>query len=322
MKAWIVEQWCKPKEIELKDVETPAPGKGQVLVKVEAAAVNFFDVLQVQGKYQHRPPFPFSPGGEIAGTVESVGEGVDFKPGTRVMATTQGGYAEYALCPADSVWAIPDAMSFEHAAAFPIVYQTSYFGLVHRGRLQKGEWLLVHAGAGGVGSAAIQIGKALGAHIIATAGSEEKLAVCKELGGDQTVNYREEGWHEKVKEITGGHGADVIYDPVGGDVFDLSTKCIAFEGRLVVIGFASGRIPEIKANRILLKNIAIVGLHFGEYRNHKPQMVTDGMNALFKMYEEGTVRPLVSKTYPLADAKQAMADIAGRASTGKLILVP
>lgn len=322
MKAWIVEQWCKPDEIELKDVDAPSPKKGQVLVKVEAAAVNFFDVLQVQGKYQHKPPFPFSPGGEIAGVVESVGEGVSLKPGTRVMATTQGGYAEYALCPHDNVWAIPDAMTFEHAAAFPIVYQTSYFGLVHRGQLQRGEWLLVHAGAGGVGSAAIQIGKALGARIIATAGSPEKLDVCKELGADYTLSYKDEGWQEKIKEITEGHGADVIYDPVGGDVFDLSTKCIAFEGRLVVIGFASGRIPEIKANRILLKNIAIVGLHFGEYRNHKPQMVTDGMNALFKMYEEGIVKPLISKTYPLADAKQAMADIAGRASTGKLILVP
>ncbi|MEW6777903.1 MAG: NADPH:quinone oxidoreductase family protein, partial [Bdellovibrionota bacterium] len=261
--------------------------------------------------------------GEISGTIEAVAPGSSLKPGQRVMATSNtGGYAEFALAYETDIFPIPDSMPFEHAAAFPIVYQTSYFGLVHRGQLKSGEWLLVHAAAGGVGSAAVQIGKALGAKVIATASSEEKLRVCRDMGADHAISYKEPSWVDKVKEITGGKGADVIYDPVGGDTFDLSTKCIAFEGRLVVIGFASGRIPEIAANRILLKNIAIVGLHFGEYRKHNPALVRKSMDELLKLYSQGKLRPVVSKTYPMKDAPKAMRDIGSGGSYGKLVLVP
>lgn len=323
MKAWVVKEWCEPEGMSFEEAPDPVPGKDEVLVRVESAAVNFFDVLQIAGKYQFKPPFPFSPGGEVAGLVAQAPAGSGLVAGDRVMATTKtGGYAQLAVAKASDVYKIPDSMPFEHAAAFPIVYQTSYFGVVYRGALKPGEWLLVHAGAGGVGSAAIQIGKALGARVIATAGSPDKLDVCKELGADYAVSYKNADWYEKIQEITGGHGADVIYDPVGGDVFDLSTKCIAWEGRLVVVGFASGRIPEIKANRVLLKNISIVGLHFGEYRKHAPELVVKSMQDLFKLYEARKITPLVSQTYPLSDAPKAMRDIAGRSSHGKLILKP
>lgn len=323
MKAWVVDQWTDPEGMQLKDVPVPEPGSGEALIRVKAAAVNFFDALQIAGKYQHKPDFPFTPGGEVAGIVEKAPAGSRLKEGSRVMAMVpSGGYAEYCVANQLGVAPIPDSMPFDEAAAFPIVYQTSYFGLVHRAHLKDGERLLVHAGAGGVGSAAIQIGKALGAKVIATAGSEEKLDVCRDLGADHALNYKDDGWQERVLEITAGHGADVIYDPVGGDIFDLSLKCIAWEGRLVVIGFASGRIPEVKVNRVLLKNIAIVGLHFGEYRKHNPQLIVQSLFELFKLYEEGRVKPLVSKTYSLEEAPQAMRDIAGRSSHGKLIIEP
>ncbi len=323
MKAWVVDRWCEPEGMSLREISEPALEAGQVLVRVKAAAVNFFDNLQIHGKYQIKPPFPFSPGGEIAGIVEKTVPGTKLKPGDRVMGTPQtGGYVELTRAFEHDLFKIPPAMSFEEAAAFPIVYLTSYFGLVYRGDVKAGDWLLVHAAAGGVGSAAVQIGKALGAKVIATAGSEEKLKVCEDLGADYALSYKDEGWVEEVKKITGGHGADVIYDPVGGDVFDLSTKCIAWDGRLVVVGFASGRIPTIAANRILLKNIAIVGLHYGEYRKHEPELIPQALEHLFQLYQEGKIRPLVSKIYPLAEAPQALRDIAGRQSHGKLILVP
>lgn len=322
MRAWQVKQFCEPSEIELLDIPTPEPDEGQVLIRNRAAGVNFFDILQIQGKYQWKPPFPFTPGAEVAGIVEKTGAGVsEVKAGDRVIALPMnGGYAEYCLAPARKTFRIPDRMPFPEAAALPIVYQTSYYALKYRAQLQRDEWLLVHAGASGVGMSAIQIGKAMGAQVVATAGSPEKLEFCRELGADHVVGYIGDGWIEKIKEITGG-GANVVYDPVGGDVFDLSTKCIAPEGRLLVIGFAAGRIPTIAANRILLKSISIVGVFWGRRADTEPGYLAAAQAALFEMYNDGKVRPAVFREYALADARQALDDIAQRRVMGKAVLV-
>ncbi|MBI1818164.1 MAG: NADPH:quinone oxidoreductase family protein [Deltaproteobacteria bacterium] len=324
MRAMIVNDWCEPRDMQLVELPDPEPGPGQVCIDVRASACNFFDILMAQGKYQVRPPLPFSPGGEVAGVVRAVGAGVDnVKPGDRVFAMLGwGGYASVALAPAVAVVRMPDAMTFEHGAAFGVVYQTSYFGLVYRANLQPGETLLVHAGAGGVGLAAVQIGRALGARVLATASSPAKLAVAKAHGAEEAYDYSTPEWVERVKAATGSRGADVIYDPVGGDVFDLSTKCIAFGGRLLVIGFASGRIPSIQANRILLKNISIVGLHWGAYRQHDPARIPQAMDALFELYARGAVTPVISSSRPLAEAAAALDEIASRRSTGKVLLIP
>src|SRR5215472_13209671 len=320
MRAMVVEEWCDPKDMRLKELPDPQPGRGEVTIDVRAVGCNFFDILIAQGKYQVRPPRPFAPGGEVAGVIRAVGPDVTgVRVGDRVFAMLGwGGYATIALAPAAAVVRMPDSMSFEHGAAFGVVYQTSYFGLVYRAALQAGETLLVHAAAGGVGLAAVQIGRALGARVLATASSAAKLAIAREHGAELAFDYSTPDWVERVKEATGGRGADVIYDPVGGEIFDLSTKCIAFSGRLLVIGFASGVIPTIQVNRVLLKNIAIVGLHWGAYRQHDPAKIPEAMAALFEMYELGAVVPVVSSTYALADAAKALDEIASRKAIGKL----
>lgn len=320
----IAEQWCEPSDLKLVELPDPKPKKDQVSIDVRAIGCNFFDILMVQGKYQVKPPLPFSPGGEIAGVVRAVGSEVtNVSPGDRVFALLGwGGYASVAVAPAAGVVCMPDDMPFDHGAAFGIVYQTAYFGLVYRGALQAGETLLVHAAAGGVGLAAVQIGKALGARVLATAGSSEKLELARRHGADEVFDYSSDDWVDQVKESTGGKGADVIYDPVGGKIFDLSTKCIAFSGRLLVIGFASGHIPTIQLNRVLLKNISIVGLHWGAYRQHEPERIPQAMQALFELYAQGAVRPVVSSTYPLTQAAAALDEIASRRSVGKVVLLP
>jgi NADPH:quinone reductase len=324
MKAMIASQWCEPSEMQYAEVPDPAPRPGEVLIDVKAIGCNFPDILIVQGKYQVKPPLPFSPGHEAAGIVREVGAGVTrVKPGQRVLVMTGwGAYAERVVSDEARVFAIPDAMSFEEAAAFPLVYQTSYCALVHRARMQPGEWLLVHAAAGGVGLSAVQLGKALGARVIGTAGTPAKLEIAKQSGADVLVNYQSEDWVERVKEVTDGHGADVVYDPVGGDVFDGSSKCIAFEGRLLVVGFAGGRIPSIAANRVLLKNISVVGVHWGLYQRRGSPLVDQWMEVLYAMYARGQVRPVVYKTFALQDAAQALAAISSRESYGKVVLVP
>src|SRR3954447_23577244 len=266
MRAWRVHSLGNPAEVmSLDEVDQPTPGEGQVLVQVRAAGLNFPDVLMAMGQYQERPPLPFTPG------VELCGEGV--ATGGRVLGSPSGGpgaFAEYALMDADAAWPVPEGMSDEQAASLYLTYQTGYVGLHRRAHLQAGEWLLVHAGAGGVGSAAIQLGKAAGAKVIATAGGAHKVQVCRDLGADHAIDYTTEDFVSVVKEVTGGRGADVIYDPVGGDIFDQSRRCIAFEGRLVVVGFTSGRIPEAPANHLLVKNYSVVGLHWGLYRKMDP----------------------------------------------------
>jgi NADPH2:quinone reductase len=321
MKAWQVHAWGEPESMRLEDAAEREPGPNQVRIRTRAAALNFFDILQVQGKYQDKPPFPFTPGAEAAGIVDAVGAAVrHLAAGDRVMAFTWGsGLAESAIAEADKTFRIPQGMDFDTAAAMPIVYHTSWYGLRHRGDLQAGEWLLVHAGASGVGMSAIQIGKALGARVIATASSAEKLDFARAQGAEHTLDYRDAAWVDEVKRITGA-GADVIYDPVGGDVFDLSTKCIAPHGRLLVIGFAGGRIPAIQANRILLKDMSVVGVFWGSQTRRQPGFVAETQAELARLYEAGHIRPVVGKKYPLEQAPMAMRDLADRKILGKAVL--
>jgi NADPH2:quinone reductase len=306
----------------LDEIAKSEPGEGQARIRNYAAALNFFDILQVQGKYQVKPPFPFTPGAEVAGVVDAVGPSVtSVKVGDRVMAIPRGGaFAEYSFAPDASVFAMPEAMSFEEAASMPIVYQTGYFAMTHRYQVRDGEWLLVHAGASGVGMAAIQIGKALGAKVIATAGSEAKLAFAREQGADYTIDYTDASWVDRVKEITEGRGADTIYDPVGGDIFDLSTKCVASEGRILIIGFAAGRIPTIALNRVLLKNISIVGVLWGSYVLSHPSYEKEAHAALMRMYRAGKIRPTVNAVYSFEEAPRGLRDLADRKVTGKAVL--
>ncbi|MGH9938560.1 MAG: NADPH:quinone oxidoreductase family protein [Blastocatellia bacterium] len=322
MKAWRVNDWCEPDQMEFTDIPAPEPKPGEIRIQNRAAALNFFDILMIQGKYQTKPPRPFTPGSEVAGVVDAVGEEVmGFKPGDRVQAMATGGtYCEYSIAPSGKTFRIPDAMSFEEAAAMIVIYQTSYFALTHRTTIRPGEWLLVHAGAGGVGSSAIQIGRSLGARVIATASSEEKLQFCLLQGAEHAMSYSDASWVNQVKQITGGRGADVIYDPVGGEIFDLSTKCVAPEGRLLVIGFAGGTIPSITANRILLKNISVVGVYWGGFLEHYPEYMRGAQEALFKMYEAGQIKPVVSQTFALADAVEALNALATRKTYAKVVL--
>src|SRR4051812_7911790 len=318
MRAWRVHELGNPDDVlKLEDVEQPTPGEGQVLVKVRAAALNFFDNLMIQGVYQEKPPLPFTPGSELCGEIVETGQ--------RVLGSTSGGpgaFAEYALMDANAAWPVPEGMSDEKAASLYITYQTGHVGLHRRAHLRAGEWLLVHAGAGGVGSAAIQLGKAAGAKVIATAGGERKTEVCRRLGADHVIDYTAEDFVPLVKEITGGHGADVVYDPVGGAVFEGSRKCIAFEGRLVVVGFTSGTIPQAPVNHALVKNYSIVGLHWGLYRKHDPALFGQVHEELCRLFADGAISPLIGDTLPLADLPKAMAAIADRGTVGKVVLKP
>jgi NADPH2:quinone reductase len=320
----VATRWGEPAEMAYVETPDPRPGAGQVLVEVRAIGCNFFDILMVQGKYQVKPPLPFTPGHEVAGIVRAVGDGVTrVRPGQRVLAMLGwGAFAELALAPAAQVFALPEAMSFEEGAAFGIVYQTSYCALVQRAALKAGEWLLVHGAAGGVGLSAVQIGKTLGARVIATAGSAAKLDVARQSGADVLINYRTEEWVERVKAETGGEGADVVYDPVGGEVFDGSTRCIAFEGRILVIGFAGGTIPSVALNRVLLKNISVVGVHWGLYQRRGSPLIDRWMAELFRLYEAGRLRPVVYRTWPLGEAARALGALADRESYGKVVLIP
>jgi NADPH2:quinone reductase len=303
--------------MSLDEVDQPTPGDGQVLVQVRAAGLNFPDVLMAMGMYQERPPLPFTPGVEVCGEIVGTGQRVLGSP-----AGGPGGFAEYALMDAAAAFPVPDGMSDEQAASLYLTYQTGHVGLHRRAGLQAGEWLLVHAGAGGVGSAAIQLGKAAGAQVIATAGGERKTEVCRQLGADHVIDYTAEDFVPLVKEITGGHGADVVYDPVGGEVFDKSRKCIAFEGRLVVVGFTSGTIPQAPVNHALVKNYSIVGLHWGLYRKHDPTLFGRVHEELCRLFAEGAIAPLIGDTLPLAELPRAMAAIADRSTVGKVVLKP
>jgi len=323
MKAIRAHEWCQPRDLVMDEIERPEPGPREVLVKVESAALNFPDILLIAGKYQVKPALPFSPGLEVAGTVEKFGEEVrGFSAGQRVIAQLGiGGFAEYAVAPAGSVHTMPARMTMDEAAAFPLVYQTSYFGLAYRAAMKKGETVLVHSAAGGVGLAAVQIARALGAgFIVGTAGSDDKLAIIRENGADIALNYQSEDFVDVVKRETGGRGADIIYDPVGGEIAERSTKCIAFEGRLLIVGFTSGKFSSFASNHILIKNYSVVGLHWGSYRHHNPAVIEKAFGELIGLYESEKLRPVIGGRYPMEQVADAMEFLASRKAVGKIVL--
>ena len=326
MRSWMVTELGEPKDVlKMKELPKPSVEAGKVLIEVESASLNFFDILLCQGKYQERPPIPFTPGAEISGIIRAVGEGCKLKEGQRVIATPElpkGGLSEWVSVPEDAVYVISESMSAGEAAAMFITYHTSYYALYHRANIQKGEVLLVHAGAGGVGSAAIQLGKARGAKVIATAGGPEKVQICKDIGADIAIDYLSDDFVDIVKKETDGSGTDVIFDPVGGNAFDRSRKCIAFDGRLLAIGFASGRIPDAPVNHALIKNYAIVGVHWGLFRKRNPEKVKEIHENLMQLYEQGAIRPLLYKEYNFADVPDALKVLADRQTYGKLIVKP
>ncbi|MFW5748596.1 MAG: NADPH:quinone oxidoreductase family protein [Chloroflexota bacterium] len=322
MKAMLCHAPGAPAALKLEDIATPEPGPGELRIQVKACGVNFADTLIIAAGYQVKPPYPFSPGMEVAGVVDAVGEGVNnYKPGDRVMAIINwGGYAEAVVANAMSVLPMPPSMDFPTAAAFPIAYGTSHLALDHRGRLKPGETLLVFGAAGGVGLTAVEIGKHMGATVIACASTPEKLAITRQYGADHTINYREESIRDRVRELTNGKGADVVYDPVGGDAFDQAMRAINWEGRLLVIGFTSGRIPELPVNLTLVKNCAVVGVYWGAYAQKDPGTLVGSLMTLLNWYSEGHLKPHVSATYPLAEAPAAMQVLMNRQSTGKVVI--
>ncbi|MGJ9417307.1 NADPH:quinone oxidoreductase family protein [Massilia sp. CMS3.1] len=324
MKAIVCKAWGPPDSLELQDLPDLVPGPGEVAIDVRAAGVNFPDVLTVQGKYQVKPPLPFTPGNEFAGVVRALGEGVrNVKVGDSVIGFTQtGAFAEQAIAPAAALMPMPPGMDFDTAAAITLTYGTSHHAVVDRGQLKAGETMLVLGAAGGVGLAAIEIGKALGARVIAAASSAEKLEVCREHGADVLINYTTEDLREALKAATGGKGPDVIYDPVGGAYSEPALRSIAYRGRHLVIGFAAGDIPKLPWNLMLLKSASVVGVFWGDFARREPQANLAAMREMLGWMAEGKLKPLVSKRYALAETAQALNDMAERKVTGKVVIVP
>lgn len=326
MKAWRVKQLGPPAEaLTLEEVERPEPGPGQVRIRVAAAALNFADDLLCRGHYQLTPELPFTPGLEIAGTVDTCGADVTLAPGDRIVAIAalpHGALAEYALADAVNAYPLPEPLGFDEGAAMLIAFQTSHLALHRRGQLRAGETLLVHAGAGGVGSAAIQLGVAAGARVFATAGGPDKLALCRELGAELAIDYREDDFVQAVLDATDGEGANVIYDPVGGDVLDRSRKCIAWEGRILLVGFAGGRIAKLPTNQVLLRNYSVVGVYVGEYSQRERAYLGEIHDDLLRMFGTGEIRALIHDRLPLAAVPQAISDLANRRTVGKVVIQP
>ena len=324
MKAVRCTAWGPPGSLVIEDLPDLDAGRGEVVVDVKAAGVNFPDVLTVQGKYQVRPPLPFTPGNEFAGVVRAVGAGVDgFAPGQRVIGFTRtGAFAEQAVAAAGAFLPMPDSMDFDVAAAITLTYGTSYHAVADRGALQPGETMLVLGAAGGVGLAAIEIGKALGARVIAAASSDEKLAVCKAHGADVLINYDHEDLREALRAATEGRGPDVIYDPVGGKYSEPALRSIAWRGRHLVVGFAAGEIPRLPWNLTLLKGASVVGVFWGDFTRKEQDAHLTAMARITGWIAEGKLKPLVSRRYPLADTAQALDDMAARKVVGKIVVVP
>jgi NADPH:quinone reductase len=324
MKALMCHAYGPIADLRLEEVPTPTPGAAQVLIKVEAASINFPDALIVQGLYQFKPPLPFSPGAELAGVVEAVGDEVkDLKPGDRVIASTMhGSFAQWCLADANRVLPLPAGMDFELGAAFVLTYGTSLHALQQCARLQAGETLLVLGAAGGVGLAAIEIAKAMGARVIAAASSAEKLALCKKVGADELINYDEEELRRRVDALTDGRGADVVYDPVGGSYSETALRATAWRGRFLVVGFAAGEIPKIPLNLALLKERAIIGVFWGDAMRRDPAQHLANMKRLSEWFAAGKVRPVISERVPLAGAADAIARMANRQVMGKVVVLP
>ncbi len=322
MKAVICTSYGPPENLQFREVDAPRPRPGEVLLHIHAAGVNFPDNLQIQGKYQFQPPFPFIPGMEAAGIVAGVGDEVKaVKPGDRVMAlTTIGAMAEAAAVPVNRVWRIPDSMDFHTAAGFTVTYGTSYHALKQRASLQPGETLLVLGASGGVGLAAVEIGRAMGATVIAAASTDAKLRVAEKAGAHHLINYGDGALKQKVRELTRGKGADVIYDPVGGDLFDEAARAINWKGRLLVVGFASGRIPQYPVNLALLKGCQVVGVFWGSFVEREPEVNKANIRELFDLYTGGKLKALVMEAFPLEHYAEALSCLAERRAVGKVIL--
>ncbi len=322
MKAVVCKQYGPPESLTFEELPSPAAGPGEVVVSVKAASVNFPDVLIIQNRYQFKPPLPFSPGSELAGVVKQVGPGVSgWKAGDRVMAfTTYGAFAEEVKTDATRILPLPEGMDFVSGAAFLLTYGTSDHALRDRGRLQAGETLLVLGAAGGVGLAAIEIGKALGARVIACASSEDKLAVCRSHGADAAINYASEDLRGRISALTEGRGVDVVYDAVGGSYTEPAFRSLAWRGRLLVVGFAAGEIPKLPLNLALLKGAAAVGVFWGDFAKREPQAFADSVRQLGAWFRAGKLRPHVSQTLPLKDAAEALKLMAGRQVKGKIVL--
>lgn len=322
MKAVICKAWGLPETLVVEDQPEAMPAAGELAIDIMAAGVNFPDVLIIQNKYQFKPALPFTPGNELAGVVRAVGDGVQgFAAGDRVFAfVPQGAFAQQIAVPASSVMKIPDSMDFDTAAALTLTYGTSHHAVADRAQLKAGETLLVLGAAGGVGLAAIEIGKALGARVIAAASTDEKLAICREHGADDTINYSTEDLREGIKRTTDGKGPDVIYDPVGGGYTEPAFRSIAWRGRYLVIGFANGEIPKLPLNLPLLKGASLVGVFWGDFARREPAANAAGMQELMRWHAEGKVRPHISATYALAQTPQALIDMASRKVTGKIVI--
>ncbi|AHW65473.1 Alcohol dehydrogenase zinc-binding domain-containing protein [Corynebacterium glyciniphilum AJ 3170] len=324
MKAWQVPELGEPSQVlTAVDMDIPEPGSGQVVVKTRATASNFPDVLMCRGKYQVRPDLPFTPGVELCGDVTAVGEGVDgLAVGDRVYGTSElphGGFAEYAVLSAATCFPAPESLEDGQAASLFIGYQTAWFALHRRTQLKAGETLLVHAAAGGVGSAAVQIGKAAGARVIGVVGGSDKAEIARQLGADVVVDRHAEDFVAVVKEETGGRGADVVFDPVGGDTYRRSTKCIAFEGRIVLIGFAGGEIQEVALNHALIKNYSILGLHWGLYNTFDPNTVRHCHEELTVLANERKVAPLVSEHLSFDEVPDGLQRLADGTTVGRVV---
>jgi NADPH2:quinone reductase len=322
MKAILCKQFCDPRALLLEDTPPPKVSRGQVRIAVEACGVNFADTLIIAGKYQIKPPFPFAPGAEVAGVVLECGKGVTrCRDGDRVMAVLDyGGYAEQALANESDVYVIPQRMDYVTGAGFPVTYGTSHVALDSRAQLKPGEVLVVHGAGGGVGITAVEIGKAMGAKVIATAGSPGKLEAAAAHGADHLINYRQEDIRERVKSLTEGRGADVVYDAVGGEAFEASLRSINWGGRILIIGFASGKIAQIPANILMVKNVSAVGVHWGSYRQHEPERLLRSFTQLFAWYDQNSISPHISSTFPLAEAPTALEALRTRKATGKIVL--
>jgi len=323
MKAIHCREWGTPDILRLEEAESPSLKPHQVRIRVRAAGVNFADTLMVAGKYQVKPPFPFTPGLEAAGEIVELGNDVEgLRLGQRALAVLRfgGGYAEEIVLDAAAVAPIPDAMDFAAAAAFPVAYGTSHFALTHRGHLQPGETLLVLGAAGGVGLTAVEIGKAMGARVIAAAGGAEKLAVASSRGADELIDYTTESIRDRVRAITDGNGADVVFDPVGGDAFDQALRAVNWEARMLVIGFAAGRIQAVPANLILVKNISVIGVVWGAQAERDPALIVHNLAELLRWWEAGRLKPMVAKVFRLAEAAEAMAALLSRRYAGKIVL--
>ena len=322
MKAVVCKEFGPPDSLRIEELPSPRAGPGEAVISVKAASVNFPDVLIIQNKYQFKPPLPFSPGSELAGVVKEVGAGVaGFKPGDKVIAfTTYGAFAEEVKTEAARLLPLPEGMDFVAGAAFLLTYATSDHALRDRGALRAGETLLVLGAAGGVGLAAIEIGKALGARVIACASSEDKLAVCREHGADATINYATEDLRERIKALTDGRGVDVVYDPVGGPYSEPAFRSLAWRGRLLVVGFAAGDIPKLPLNLPLLKGASVVGVFWGDFARREPKQFADSVRQLGEWYRQGKLRPHVSQTFPLEKAADALNLMAARQVKGKVVL--